>query len=210
MFILLVEDDPLLRSVARAILRKEGLEAILAGDGNDGYKIIQKLGDSIDLLLTDVKLPGMDGLSLANSVKTLYPLMPILLMTGEPSVFQNPPSTYRVLKKPFLANELVEAVRERMAAADAAPNARLRKPSRSEVVEQWRSHVRTLQQACDGFSRQFDAVLAEQGQGLLAPDGLVAIQRARIQESLARQQYIRALRILTDFIISDQTPGSSD
>jgi DNA-binding NtrC family response regulator len=209
MFILLVEDDPLLRSAAKAILRKEGLEAILAGDGNDGYKIIQKLGDSIDLLLTDVNLPGMDGLSLANSGKTLYPLMPILLMTGEPSVFQNPPSTYRVLKKPFLANELVEAVRETMAIA--APSGRLRKPSRSEVVEQWRAHVQQLHQVSGGFSRQFAELVTEQNQGLIpSPDGSAAIHRARTDESFARREYIRALRILTDFIVSDQTPGSSE
>ena len=88
-----------------------------ASDGNEGYQIIQKIGRSIDLLLTDVKMPGMDGITLADSARQLYPHMPILLMTGEPSVFQSPASSYPVLKKPFLANELLKAVRQTMAAA---------------------------------------------------------------------------------------------
>ena len=211
MYILLVEDDPLLRSVAKAVLQKAGFEAIEAGDGMDGYKIIRKIGGSIDLLLADVNLPSMDGLTLANSARNLYSHIPVLLISGEVSVFQNPPSRYLLLKKPFSKNELIEAVREAIAETVAgkenAANSRLRKPSRTEVVEQWWTHVQQLHQVSAGLSRQFPKVLTEQKQGLHpAPDVSAAIDQAEHQLSVARQEHIRALRILTDLTTTDQTP----
>jgi len=110
MTILVVEDDALLRHSVNAILKKDGFHIIEASDGIDGYNVIQTIGNRIDLLLTDVIMPRMDGLSLAQSVTALYPRMHILLMSGH-LLQDNPIRGYVVLKKPFQRYELVQAVR---------------------------------------------------------------------------------------------------
>ena len=79
MVILLVDDDFLFRSAIKGILQKEGFQIIEAGDGIEGYNIIKEIGASIDLLLTDIRMPGMDGLSVCGiGEKELHPRMPIL------------------------------------------------------------------------------------------------------------------------------------
>ena len=105
MTILVAEDDPYLRLAVKTILEKDGFHTIEASDGIDGYKIIQEIGSSIDLLLTDISMPRMDGLALAQSAARSYPNMPILLMTGQTS--SHHPTTYMVLHKPFLRKVLL-------------------------------------------------------------------------------------------------------
>ena len=120
MVILLVDDDFLFRSAIKGILQKEGFQIIEAGDGIEGYNIIKEIGASIDLLLTDIRMPRMDGLSFAESVKELHPRMPILLMTGYARSLQNPMS-YVVLRKPFLRQALIDAVRYSIVVPAIAP-----------------------------------------------------------------------------------------
>src|SRR5437764_2317076 len=110
MVILLVDDDEFFRPSIKTILRKEGFRIIEAGDQIDGYEIIKEIGSTINLLLTDINMPRMDGLSLAESARELHPKMPILLMTGQAPSAQKPTSSYIVLHKPFLPQALLEAV----------------------------------------------------------------------------------------------------
>src|SRR5579862_1634435 len=98
--ILLVDDDALFRSSLSLILRKEGLETVEAEDGIDAFRIVQENGHRIDLLLTDVQMPAMDGLALAEAVRRLYPNMPVLLMTGSPAPFSHTLGNCSVLRKP--------------------------------------------------------------------------------------------------------------
>ena len=72
MVILLVDDDPFFRSAIKRILQKEGFQVIEAGDGMEGYTLVKEIGASIGLLLTDVNMPGMDGIELVQLVTTLY------------------------------------------------------------------------------------------------------------------------------------------
>ena len=66
MLILLVEDDSVLRSALHKILANKGFDTIQAHNGIDAYRLVQQIGSNIDLLLTDINVPGMDGLSLAD------------------------------------------------------------------------------------------------------------------------------------------------
>lgn len=113
--ILVVDDEQFFRSAVMAILRKSGFHTIEARDGLEAYEIVQAIGDSIDLLLTDLLMPRMDGLSLIKSVRELHPKMPVLLMTG--SRLENRPVSYAVLNKPIGREALLQAVRSAISAA---------------------------------------------------------------------------------------------
>ena len=59
-----VDDEPVIRSVVKGILNQKGFETIEAGDGIEGFNVVQEFGENITLLLTDVRMPRMDGISL--------------------------------------------------------------------------------------------------------------------------------------------------
>jgi CheY-like chemotaxis protein len=120
--ILVVDDQPLFRSAVNAILQRAGFQTIEARDGVEAYEIVQAIGANIELLLTDVYMPRMDGLSLVGSVRELHPKMPILLMTG--SGLRNLPKNYVVLHKPIRREVLLQAVRSAIAAAGTKTPAR--------------------------------------------------------------------------------------
>ena len=115
MAILVVDDEPLFRSAVNTILRRAGFRTIEAQDGLEACEIVQEIGDSIELLLTDFRMPQMDGLSLIEYVRALYPNMPVLLMTA--SRLENRPRSYTVLNKPISREVLLQAVQSAIVAA---------------------------------------------------------------------------------------------
>jgi CheY-like chemotaxis protein len=124
--ILVVDDEPFFRATVSTILRKAGFHTIEAQNGLEAYEIVRANGASIELLLTDFKMPRMDGLSLIEAVRETHPKMPVLLMTG--SRLENRPSSYTVLNKLIGREALLQAVRSAIAAA------RLERPSRKVEV----------------------------------------------------------------------------
>lgn len=112
--ILVVDDEPVFRSAVTTFLRRAGFQTIEARDGLEAYEIVRATGASIQLLLTDVHMPRMDGLSLIDAVRKLHPKIPVLLMTG--SQLENRPTSYAVLNKPIGREVLLQAVRSAIAA----------------------------------------------------------------------------------------------
>src|SRR5215470_9711595 len=108
--ILVVDDEPFFRSGIISILQRAGFHTIEARDGFEAYEIVRAIGTSIELLLTDLHMPRMDGLSLIESVRELYPKMPVLLMTA--SRLANRPGSYAVVNKPFGREALLRSVRK--------------------------------------------------------------------------------------------------
>ena len=101
--VLLVEDEAVLRELAAENLQEAGYSVIEAGDGAGGLEALRS-DASICLLLSDIKLPGMNGYQLAEAGRALRPDLKIILMTGYapgpmPSGLRN--AVYRVLQKPF-------------------------------------------------------------------------------------------------------------
>ena len=80
--ILLVDDDAAVRTLVTAFLESAGYAVLIAADGVEGLRVFQQHQDSIALLLSDVTMPKMSGLQLADSVLTLRPELPVLLMSG--------------------------------------------------------------------------------------------------------------------------------
>jgi CheY-like chemotaxis protein len=79
--ILVVDDEKLIRDVLSEMLAAMGFEVAVAGNGNDGLDAFH--GSSFDLVLTDLKMPGMDGRSLAFRIKEESSATPVVLITGE-------------------------------------------------------------------------------------------------------------------------------
>ena len=80
--ILLVEDEPELRTIVAAVLRERGYTVTEADNGLTALELLPALEVAPDLLLTDLVMPGMDGRLLARELRRGLPLLPILFMTG--------------------------------------------------------------------------------------------------------------------------------
>jgi DNA-binding response OmpR family regulator len=114
---LLVVDDeaPVLRLVSR-ILATDNYDVSSAGSGEAAVRMIQQPGfDGIDLLVTDLMMPGMNGRELANLVRQANPLVRVLYVTGfADSLFtglKELASGESFIEKPFGADGLLEATR---------------------------------------------------------------------------------------------------
>ena len=80
--ILVAEDDPTVLKILEKTLTEAGYQTLLATNGNIALEIFEKEGDSIDLLITDLIMPGQGGKALGKMVRAKAPDLPILYITG--------------------------------------------------------------------------------------------------------------------------------
>jgi CheY-like chemotaxis protein len=101
-----IDDEPAILRLVALVLEDLGCEALTARDGESALKLIEK--QELDFVISDVKLPGMDGLELARRIKSEEKQKPVLLMSafGEP---RNHPAD-GFLAKPFDIDGLVDFV----------------------------------------------------------------------------------------------------
>lgn len=104
--VLLVEDHEELRWAARAALQRYGYRVVCA---SNGAAALACAGPEIDLLVTDVMMPGMSGIDLADRLRFDRPELPVVFMTGYATEL---PSGAFVLQKPFVPATLAQRVRE--------------------------------------------------------------------------------------------------
>ena len=120
--ILLAEDEHVVRTVVRETLERRGYTVLDGGDGPSALALAAEHDGPIDLLLSDVSMPGMNGLELAERLRQLRPGVRVLLMSGAPDmdVAGRMAATEGVdfLPKPIMPNALLEAVRAAIAASD--------------------------------------------------------------------------------------------
>ena len=111
--VLLVEDEPMVRSVAERALTRHGYTVITADNGEEALDILAK-GDVIDLLISDVVMPGMDGPTMVREARKSRPELKILFMSGyaEEQLRKSIDiENVNFLPKPFSVTELAEAAR---------------------------------------------------------------------------------------------------
>ncbi len=117
--ILLVEDDDSVRPLMQKVLTRHGYEVVHAASGHEALEICRREGDTFDLLLSDVVMPGMNGRELAEAVRTIRPDVAVLLVSGhhEDEVLKRGIDEYETafLRKPFDAPRLIETVDELLA-----------------------------------------------------------------------------------------------
>ena len=106
--ILVAEDESMVRMIAVETLRDAGFEVFEASDGVEALALLEK-GVKVDLLISDIKMPRMNGYQLVEAGKALRPEMKVLLMTGyaqDPIPDSMTRAGIRVLYKPFNVDEL--------------------------------------------------------------------------------------------------------
>jgi PAS domain S-box-containing protein len=114
--ILVVEDEPAVRSVARQVLARQGYTVLEAPDGQTALTMIAAGGPRVDLVLTDVVMPGMSGRALADQLARRCPGLRVLFMSGytDDAIVRHgmlePGLAY--LQKPFRPDALAQKVRE--------------------------------------------------------------------------------------------------
>jgi signal transduction histidine kinase/CheY-like chemotaxis protein len=114
--ILLVEDEDSVRALAHRILSERGYNVLEAADGVEALKRAQEFGGTIDLVLTDVVMPGISGTTLIARLGTMRPGIKSLYMSGytDDSIINHGflDSSVAFLQKPFTVQNLAQKVRE--------------------------------------------------------------------------------------------------
>jgi PAS domain S-box-containing protein len=114
--ILLVEDDDAVRSISRRILTQHGYSVIEAGNGAEGLRLVDLAAKPIDLVLTDMVMPEMNGKELARQLRERYPEIRLLFMSGYTEdaalrqSFLEPETAF--IEKPFEPAALADKVRQ--------------------------------------------------------------------------------------------------
>ena len=114
--ILLVEDDPDVRELASLFLSELGFEVLEAGDGLAGLALVETIPE-IDLLFTDIVMPQMDGVTLAERAREIRPDLPVVYATGFAGRVRELKETRLgpVLQKPFRQREVASAIEQAFA-----------------------------------------------------------------------------------------------
>jgi len=110
--ILVAEDDDAMRQFLAVALARSGHDVVAVGDGDSAVRNITD--EDYDLLLADIRMPGLDGLELARAARDRLPSMPILLITGYAHEALGARDLIerdvRVFSKPFHLHEIVRQV----------------------------------------------------------------------------------------------------
>ncbi len=110
--ILAVDDEALLLSILNAELEDCGYRVLPAMTGHEAVALLRAHASSIDLLVTDIRLPGdIDGWSLAEEARRLRPDMPVIYVTGYFAQTSREVSGSVVIAKPYRPSAIVKAAR---------------------------------------------------------------------------------------------------
>lgn len=113
--ILFVDDDSAILEMSEQLLELMGYQVTLASSGQEAMDLIHNRCDSFDMVITDMTMPGMNGIELAQEIKKICPDLPIILCSGYTDVVEedNVPDTGigAFITKPMGRNELSETIR---------------------------------------------------------------------------------------------------
>lgn len=131
--ILLVEDEAMVRAVAERALTRKGYEVLTAAHGEEALDLLERLPDGVDLLISDVVMPTMDGPTLVGHARQRFPDLRIIFMSGyaEEQLRKSidvPGVAF--LAKPFSVQDLSDKVREEL-----AKGPKPRKPAPAELTK---------------------------------------------------------------------------
>jgi len=108
--VLVVDDDEGVRNITAMILKQKGHDILQASNGLEALMIYSSYRQKIDLVLTDVDMPQINGLELAARIRARDPSKRILLMSGRAQDDLAASEDCSMLSKPFLPDQLIAAV----------------------------------------------------------------------------------------------------
>ena len=113
--VLVVDDEPPVRAYIRDVLQRNGYQIIEADRAVHAIELARGVGTAIDLMITDINMPEMDGVALARLMKAEFPFTKVLLVTGFGLDAADDVADLNILRKPFTPADLLAAVRELLA-----------------------------------------------------------------------------------------------
>ena len=124
--ILIADDEEAIRSLIARALRQDGHEVVTATDGAHALDVLGQERGAFELLLTDIRMPVMDGIALAHAAARAHPAVTILLMTGYADQRERAHGLdaliHDVITKPFSLGVMRTAVNEALSASARRAN----------------------------------------------------------------------------------------
>jgi two-component system cell cycle sensor histidine kinase/response regulator CckA len=121
--ILVVDDEPAVRRAVFRALSEAGYRVFEASDGSEALVVLTRVAHRVDLVLTDVRMPGVDGAQLARELAEAWPEQRVLFMSGQPREvlegYHLPETGVQLLQKPFTPDVLLARVRAYLRAGAA-------------------------------------------------------------------------------------------
>ncbi|KIG16261.1 multi-sensor hybrid histidine kinase [Enhygromyxa salina] len=115
-WVLIVDDEQMIRELAGEVLEGAGQQVLLGCDGDDGLRLFEAHADDIDLIVLDRTMPGLDSLELLARIRTRRPDVPVIISSGyaqdEGSLQLNALGVDALLQKPWAPRDLVHLVGE--------------------------------------------------------------------------------------------------
>jgi CheY-like chemotaxis protein len=108
--VLVVEDEPLVRDMIVYEMALAGFEVLEAASAEDALALMAKT-DRLDLLFTDIRLPGMNGWQLAEHIRLRYMLVPVIYASGYTEQVTLLPRS-KFLQKPYMPSQVFQAAAE--------------------------------------------------------------------------------------------------
>jgi CheY-like chemotaxis protein len=113
--LLIVDDEPLMTDVFRQFMTKRGFRVLTAASGKEALQIIDAEAPGVDLIITDMTMPDIDGAALAHRLYAQLPQVPVMIATGhdlDTAALGLPPNVVEVVRKPYQNRRLAERIRE--------------------------------------------------------------------------------------------------
>jgi signal transduction histidine kinase len=193
--ILVVDDEEWMRDACGQILQPEGFEVMTAADGQTGLELARR--HSPDLILADLKMPGMDGIAYLESVKAFDPDVAAIVITGyatlEVAVEAMKAGAYDFLAKPFKPAELRAVVRRGLEHRSAAVRASALLDAEAPAAELHLAMLAHRFKAPLATMRQCVGVVLHGYAGDISP-------RARAMIELVAQRADQMMRFVSDWL----------
>jgi len=188
--VLVVDDDRFMLAGIEATLRRSGYSPITATGPSEALKKSREFSGEIDLLLTDITMPEMDGLTLAERILAERKGIRVLLISG----LANRPSRLPFLRKPFRRDELLQQIAKVLVGpppvlADVFAS---REPSRDSMVQALEAEVAKAERRFLEVSRGFLQTTADVPSGIPSPDGVQRLQVSAQERQRAFDELRRA------------------
>ena len=115
---LLVEDEPDVRRLVEKLLTLQGYKVLAAAGPSDAIAMARDFEGPIDILVTDVIMPGMNGVELAGIIRERYPGLPVVLTSGYSNVLaENAHRGFELIQKPYSVELLSRILRKAISEA---------------------------------------------------------------------------------------------
>lgn len=116
--LLMIDDEPLMTDMFQQAMTRRQFQVLTASSGPEALRLLALPDTKVDLILTDMTMPEMDGLAVAHKLYALLPAVPVLIATGhdlDEATVGLPPNVVEIIRKPYQMRVLAERLREILA-----------------------------------------------------------------------------------------------